>query len=111
MKSLQKLVIALLFLQSYFHLSACADWNAFFNPNKTMIEFDTTEEIHLILTNTTDETIDNNYVLKTQNEKVAVVDNPGQIEFSKVVGESGSWEAHFRVRGVFLGETFFKQVF
>lgn len=72
-----------------------------------MIEIDATEEVHLLLSNLTGETIDtmnSNYVIKTENERVAVVDNPDEIEFFNVAGESGSWEARFLVRAVFLGK-------
>lgn len=79
-----------------------------------MMEIDATEEVHLVLSNLTDETIDtvnSNYVIKTQNEQVAVVDNADEIEFFNVAGESGSWEANFRIRGVFLGKCYQTVVF
>lgn len=79
-----------------------------------MIEIDATEEIHLILSNLSDELIDDinsNYVIKTRNEQVAVVDNPDGIEFFKVVNESDTWEAHFHVKAVFLGESLIEILF
>lgn len=111
MKSLPNLVIVLLFISTNFLSSTCTDWHAYFDPNSTMIEIDGTEEVHLILSNLADETvgtINSNYVIKSQNEQVAVIDNLEEIEFFNVPGEVGSWEAHFRVRGVFLGEFYVK---
>lgn len=111
MKSLTNLVIVLLFISSNFRSSTCTDWNAFFDPNKTMMEIDGTEEVRLVLSNLSDETIDtinSNFVILTTNEQVAVVDNPDEIEFVSLTGESGSWEAHLRVRGVFLGKLFYR---
>lgn len=110
MKSLPNLVVVLLIISINPLPSTCTDWHVFFNPNKTLIEIDGIEEVHLILSNLSDETTDtinSNFVVKTLNEQVAVVDNPDEIEFSNVAGENDSWEAHFRVRAVFLGRLFY----
>ncbi len=109
MKSLLNLVVILLFTSSNIQPSTCTDWQAHFEPNRTSIEIDGTEVIHLILTNLVGEqldTINHNFVIRTQNEKVAVVvENAEEIEFFN--GDGGSWQAHFHVKGVFLGEFLF----
>ncbi|KAJ6634981.1 Solute carrier family 10 member 6 [Pseudolycoriella hygida] len=110
MKSLPKFVLVLFFTSLNLSRSTCTEWHAIFDPNRTMIEIDASEDVHLTLSNLLDETIDSinrNYAIRTLNEKVAVVENPDDIEFVNVAGESHSWEAHFRVRGVFLGTTRF----
>lgn len=99
--------IIFLFTLSNINPSACIDWQATFHPTKTSIEIDGTERIHLILSNLTAETIDTinaNFVIRTQDEKVAVVEQPGEIRFDHLANEGGSWETYFDLKGVFLGE-------
>lgn len=106
MKSLFNLLIVLLFTSSP---STCIDWHAFFDPNQTHIEIDGITSVHLILSNLVDETIETvnrNFVISTQNERVAVVDNPDGIRFVHVADEIGAWETDFHVKGVFLGKFF-----
>lgn len=72
-----------------------------------------TKEVYLIVSNVSDSTINkinNNYVLQTQNQQVPIIDDPDEIEFFKIVGENVSWEAHFNIRGIFLGK-FLIQIF
>ncbi|KAG4074417.1 hypothetical protein HA402_000396 [Bradysia odoriphaga] len=105
MKSLS-VVAVLLFVLAGIVPSFCADWEARFDPNKTIIVIDEIAEVHLILSNLsaeTSDTVNRNFVIKSENEQVAVVDNPDEIVFRSVAGQSGQWETHFRVKGVFLG--------
>ncbi|XP_037037230.1 ileal sodium/bile acid cotransporter-like [Bradysia coprophila] len=106
MKSLGSAVAVLLLFSAGIVPSLCTDWEARFDPNKTIIVIDEIADVHLILSNLpaeTSDTINRYFVIKSENEQVAVVDNPDEILFRNVAGESGQWETHFRVKGVFLG--------
>lgn len=110
MKSLANLISIFLFISSNLLSTFATDWHTFFNPNKTFIEIDGIEEVQLILLNlSADETIDtinSDFVIKSGNEQVAIIDDPDGIEFFNVAGENGKWEVNFRVKGVFLGNLF-----
>lgn len=107
MKSLRSVIIVLSLISAIIVPSTCTDWEARFDPNRTMLVIDEIEEVHLILSNLsteTSDTINRNFVIKSGNEQVAVVDNPDEIVFQNVAGQTDQWETHFRVKGVFLGK-------
>lgn len=109
MKPLWRAIVVLLVISANIVPSTCTNWHSHFDPNKTLMVIDEIEEVHLILSNLTAETsdtINRNFVIKSVDEKVAVVDNPDDIVFRNVAGQSGTWEAHFHVKGVFLGKCF-----
>lgn len=99
----------LLFLLSNALLASCVEWKAVFDPNATTIKTATKQRVHLVLSGISDEAIaninDRNYVqLISENDQRATVGNQEEIKFLELERSNRSWDAHFDVSGVFLGE-------
>lgn len=106
---LRYLYHVLLFLLSNVLLASCVDWKASFDPKAVTIKTSSKQRVRLILSDLTDEAIANinepNYVqLRSENSGLATVSDLSDVKFFELEKSNKSWDAHFDVNGVFLGE-------
>lgn len=99
----------ILFLVSNALLASCVEWKAFFEPSAVTVKTSSKQNVHLILSGISDETIANldnrDYIqMKSENDELATVKNQQEMTFRKNDSTS-TWHAFFDVSGVFIGNT------
>lgn len=105
---LRYLYHVLLFLLSNVLLASSVEWKAYFDPKAVIVKTATQQRIRLILSDLSDETIENinepNYIqLRSENDRLATIKNQ-DVKFFELERNNKSWDARFDVSGVFLGE-------
>lgn len=102
----------LFFLLTHSLITSATDWKAYFDPNPVTVKTAGKQRVRLILSELPDDVInsfnrtENHFIqLKSENDELATVRGSEKMVWFELNRENKSWDSHFNIDGVFLGES------
>lgn len=98
--------------------AASVDWKAYFDPNPITVKTAARQRVRLLLSDLPDDVIknfnatENLYIqLQSEDNSLAIVKSTDKLTWFEVNRENRSYDAHFNVDGIFLGNYRIKKKF